>query len=82
MHNQYRKLWFRSGAIGCTLLGAGLSIALDALACRMHGDHWFQWAGEGTLGLVVFMSGMAFFGNAVRYRVHMDRNTDASVDRK
>jgi hypothetical protein len=34
-----------------------------------------MWAGEGTVGLVVFMAGMAFFGDAVRYRVHMDRES-------
>lgn len=78
MEEKYRKRWFRRGAIGCTLIGAGLSIALDALAHRLNDADWWVWAGEGTAGLVVFMTGLAFFGDAVRYRVHMDREGSAS----
>ena len=73
MEKKYRRLWFRSGAIGCILIGAGLSIALDALALRLDGAAWRAWGAEGTAGLIVLMAGLAFFGDAVRYRVHMDR---------
>ena len=73
MEKKYRRLWFRSGAIGCTLIGAGLSVTLDALALRLDGAAWWVWGAEGTAGLIVFMAGLAFFGDAVRYRVHMDR---------
>lgn len=31
------------------------------------------WVAEGTLGFVLFMAGLSFFGSAVRYMVHMDR---------
>lgn len=61
--------------MGCLLLGAGLSVTLDASAQRLGEAAWWVWAGEGTLGLVVFMAGMAFFGDAVRYRVHLDRES-------
>ena len=76
MEKKYRKRWFRRGAIGCTLIGAGLSIALDALAHRLNDADWWIWTGEGTAGLVGFMAGLAFFGDAVRYRVHMDRENN------
>ena len=76
MEKKYRRLWFRSGAIGCTLIGAGLSVTLDALTLRLNEADWWVWAGEGTVGLVVFMAGLAFFGDAVRYRVHMDRESN------
>jgi len=82
MQRNYRMLWFRSGAIGCTLLGAGLSVTLDALAQRLGAADWWVWVAEGTAGLVIFMAGLAFFGDAVRYRVHMDREEHASVGRK
>ncbi|HBP45092.1 MAG TPA: hypothetical protein DD635_04270 [Flavobacteriales bacterium] len=78
MEKNYRNLWFRSGAIGCSLLGAGLSVTLDALACRLNDASWWVWVTEGMVGLVVFMSGLAFFGDAIRYRVHMDHEARKS----
>ena len=47
-------------------------MTLDASAQRMAGEAWWLWGFEGTLGLVVFMSGLGFFGSAVRYLVRMD----------
>ena len=82
MQRNNRTLWFRSGAIGCTLIGTGLSVTLDALAQRLGDAAWWIWVLEGTAGLVVFMAGLAFFGDAVRYRVHMDRDEQASEGRK
>ena len=54
------------------LIGAGLSVTLDASAQRMAGEACWLWGFEGTLGLVVFMSGLGFFGSAVRYLVLMN----------
>ena len=61
--------------MGCLLIGSGLSVTLDASAQRLGEAAWWIWAGEGTLGLVVFMAGLAFFGDAVRYRVQMDQES-------
>ena len=55
--------------MGSLLLGAGLSVTLDASAQRMVGGEWWLWGLEGTAGLVIFMSGLGFFGSAVRYLV-------------
>ena len=68
-----RKRWFSHGATGFLLIGAGVSVTLDAAMRRITEDHWETWVGEGTLGLVLLMAGMAYFGSAVRYLVHMDR---------
>ena len=54
------------------LLGAGLSVTLDASARRIAGEAWWLWGLEGMLGLVIFMSGLGFFGSAVRYLVLMN----------
>ena len=54
------------------LIGAGLSVTLDALAQRIAGEAWWLWGLEGTLGLVIFMSGLGFFGSSVRYLVLKD----------
>ena len=71
-HQSFRTLWWRHGGLGCLLIGAGLSVTLDASAQRMAGEEWWVWGLEGTAGLVMFMSGLGFFGSAVRYLVRMD----------
>lgn len=59
------------------LIGAGLSVTLDASAQRMVGEAWWLWGLEGTLGLVIFMSGLGFFGSSVRYLVLRDLTNKA-----
>ena len=71
-HQALRALWWRHGGLGCLLIGAGLSVTLDASAQRIAGEAWWFWGLEGTLGLVIFMSGLGFFGSSVRYLVLKD----------
>ena len=71
-HQTLRALWWRHGGLGCLLIGAGLSVTLDASAQRIAGEASWLWGLEGTLGLVVFMSGLGFFGSSVRYLVLKD----------
>lgn len=68
-HQRLRTLWWGHGGLGCLLIGAGLSVTLDASAQRIAGGAWWLWGLEGTAGLVMFMSGLGFFGSAVRYLV-------------
>lgn len=70
---ELRKRWLKHGSFGCLLIGAGLSILLDAAADRIAGMAWWGWVAQGTFALVMVMSGLGFFGSAVRYLVHMDR---------
>ncbi|MEC8401542.1 MAG: hypothetical protein VXZ16_02960 [Bacteroidota bacterium] len=72
-----RTLWWRHGGLGCLLIGAGLSVTLDASAQRIVGEAWWLWGLEGTLGLVIFMSGLGFFGSSVRYLVLRDLTNKA-----
>lgn len=65
-------MWWRHGGLGCLLIGAGLSVTLDASAQRIAGGTFWLWGLEGTAGLVMFMSGLGFFGSAVRYLVLMN----------
>lgn len=69
---QLKVKWLRYGGFGCLLIGAGLSVTLDASALRAVGAEWWMWCAEGTLGLVVFMSGLGLFGSAVRCRTLLD----------
>ena len=73
-----RKRWFAHGTTGFLLIGSGVSVTLDAAMRRITETHWEIWVGEGTLGLVLLMAGMAYFGSAVRYLVHMDRIAEYS----
>ena len=50
-----------------------MSVVFDAAFRRMAEAQWEIWVLEGTLGLCMTMAGLAYFGSAVRYLVHMDR---------
>ena len=76
-----RKKWFTQGTIAFLLFGMGISVIFDAAFRRMTESYWEIWVVEGTVGLVTMMMGLAFFGSAVRYMVHMDRIHEYS-DRK
>ena len=52
-------------------------MTLDASAQRIAGEAWWLWGLEGTLGLVIFMSGLGFFGSSVRYLVLRDLKNEA-----
>lgn len=73
-----RKRWMTQGMVSFLLLGAGLSVVFDAAYRRIAEAHWEIWTAEGTLGLLLLMTGLAFFGSSVRYLVHMDRIAEYS----
>jgi hypothetical protein len=64
--------WWKHGSLGFLLFGTGLSVLLDASAKRMAEMKWEIWFAEGTAGYILLMSGLAFFGSAVRYLVLMN----------
>lgn len=76
-----RKRWFAQGTTAFVLFGTGICVIFDAAFRRMSEAHWEIWVVEGTVGLILMMAGLAFFGSAVRYLVHMDRINEY-VDRK
>lgn len=53
---------------GLVLVGAGLTVAMDASARRAAGTRPAVWLARGTLGLVLVGSGLSVFGDAVRRR--------------
>ena len=73
-----RKRWSIQGTTGVLLIGGGLTIIVDAAYRRFSEEIAEIWWVEGTIGLVLFMTGLAFFGSAVRYLVHMDRIAEYS----
>lgn len=64
--------WKWMAPLGLTLAGLGLSLVGEATIWKMQELYWLQWAGLGTLGLLVFNSGLAIFGDAVKRRFWLE----------
>ena len=60
------KTWLLQAPLGLVLVGAGLSMAIDAGTSKADGQPWF-WYGSFTL--IVFNAGLCVFGGAVIKRV-------------
>ena len=60
------KTWLWQAPLGLVLVGAGLSMAIDAGTCKTYGQPWFWY---GSFALVVFNAGLCVFGGAVIKRV-------------
>ncbi len=60
------KIWLWQAPIGLVLVGAGLSMAIDAGSQKANGGSWFWY---GTFALVLFNAGLCVFGDAVIKRV-------------
>lgn len=55
---------------GLVLIGAGVSMAVDAGFVKAAGDNWFWY---GTLALIVLNSGVCVFGRAVVEQLRNER---------
>ena len=60
------KTWLWQAPLGLVLVGAGLSMAIDAGTCKAYGQPWFWY---GSFAIVVFNAGLCVFGGAVIKRV-------------
>lgn len=68
MSDRTARLQWLEAPAGLVLIGAGLSVAVDAATRRQAGAGGRRWVGQGTLGLVLLNSGLSVFGDAVRRR--------------
>ena len=64
--------WLAFSISGLVLFGFGLSLLGEAIILKYENKPFFWF---GTLALVVTNSGLCLFGNAIRYRLQMDRNS-------
>jgi hypothetical protein len=61
-----------AGGIGCSLLGAGISVLIEAGFAKHAVDaQWQSWFWMGLLGLIVFNSGIGFIGTAIQYQIKL-----------
>ena len=71
-----RQQW---GGIGLALVGAGVSVAMDAGLRRGRGADLGRWVGQGTLGLCLLGAGLSVFGEAVALRAEQLRRAATAV---
>jgi uncharacterized membrane protein (UPF0136 family) len=69
--------WLLFAISGLILLGAGLSMAIDAALYRMNNSESLNWIFYGTAALLVFNSGICLFGQGVIFRIRMDNLREA-----
>ena len=62
--------WLTLSISGLILIGLGLSLLGEAIILKYEKKPFF-WL--GTLALIVVNSGLCFFGNAIRYRIQIDK---------
>jgi hypothetical protein len=66
-----KRRWLIFAISGLLFIGAGLSVSIDAAIARSTGIDTFQWILYGTLGLIIFNSGICLFGQAVIFKVQL-----------
>ncbi|NAZ80644.1 hypothetical protein GTR02_02275 [Kineococcus sp. R8] len=65
------RAWQVLAPSGLLLVGAGVSVAVDA-STRRGRSGVARWAGQGTVGLVALNAGLCLFGEAVKRRALHD----------
>ena len=66
-----KSKWLIFSISGLILFGFGLSLLGEAIILKYENKPFFWF---GTLALIAINSGLCLFGNAIRYRVQMDRS--------
>lgn len=72
-NSKHKRRWLIFAPVGLVLVGAGLSMAIDAGFYRMSGAATLNWIAYGTAALIVFNSGLSFFGQAIIEKIKHDR---------
>lgn len=66
-----KRKWLFYSVIGLVLIGAGLSLAIDAAFYKFEHPENLFWVAYGTLALIVFNSGICLIGQGIIYKVRM-----------
>lgn len=70
------RRWKRFAPLGLLLIGAGLSLLIDAGIYKFSGAPLLNWVAYGTTGLIVFNAGISIFGESVLERARYERKAD------
>ena len=76
MKSKHYQKWLINGGVSAVLMGAGLSMMIDAAFWRYEQVAFWRWFTYGTFALCVFMAGTSFFGAAIysRLRYEAEKN--------
>ncbi len=67
-----KRKWLAYSISGLILIGAGLSLAIDAGFYKMFSTDNYKWIMYGTVALIIFNSGICLFGQGIIYKVRLD----------
>jgi hypothetical protein len=70
--SEHFEKWGQYAVLGLILLGGGLALTLHAAEAKADKQGFWAWFIKGTLGLSLFNSGVALFGEAVKHRALYD----------
>lgn len=76
--NKLKKYWLLHAVGGLLLTGSGLSIFGEALIRKWDNADFWDWTLWGTVALIVFNAGISLVGQAVVFRVKLDKLRDSS----
>jgi hypothetical protein len=66
--DQHYRTWSDLLPRGLLMIGAGVSLVGQATVWNARRRPIWQWAILGALGLVVLVTGVTFFGEAIKHR--------------
>jgi hypothetical protein len=61
--SKYKKLFLPGASLA--LIGLGLSISIEAGFWKWECRPMWEWVTMGTIGLIIFNSGLSLFGEAI-----------------
>lgn len=73
MKAKHYRNWFIFAPLGLATAGFGLCLVAEAATLKASGAGWLEWVPFGTVALVVFNTGLSFFGRAVLERIRYER---------
>lgn len=69
---QYKKQWFSKATIGALLIGVGVVMVAWSSILKYEGVAALEWFTYGTVSMIIFMSGVSFFGDAIKDRIYYE----------
>jgi len=71
-YNSNKVQWLLRGGLGASLTGFGISYLTTVSLLRYDGAPFWNWFAQGTLALIIFISGICLIADAVRFRIKME----------
>lgn len=80
-HADYHfRRWKHFAPLGLLLIGAGLSLLIDAGIYKSSGAPPLNWIAYGTGGLIVFNAGISVFGESILERARYERKAQKRTE--